>query len=81
MRRGTFTFSGKWITRVRSLPETGMGYTVVRVALRDGRAFNQAVVDSGVLNRVRGLTDIPFTEDDITEIVATHQKWDWNEIP
>jgi hypothetical protein len=58
-----------------------MGYTVVRVALRDGRTFRQVLIDSGVASRVRGLPDVPFTEDDISELEATHEKWDWAEMP
>ena len=24
------------------------------------------------------MRDIPFTEDDIAEIIVTHDKWDWS---
>jgi hypothetical protein len=58
-----------------------MGYTIVSVTLRDGRRFDQAVVDSGYLSRVRGLSDVPFTENDVAEMKATHDKWDWAEKP
>ncbi len=58
-----------------------MGYIVVRVALNDGRQFAQILVDSGYLSRVRGLPDVPFSESDIAEIEATHEKWDWAENP
>ena len=78
MKAGVFLFAGKWAETVKRLPETGMGYTVVSVTLRDGRHFDQAVVDSGYLARVRGLAEVPFTEDDIAEITATHAKWDWS---
>lgn len=81
MRPGTFEFSGRWRLKVKNLGETGMGYTVVAVTLKDGRKFNQAVIDTGIMSRVRGLADIPFTEDDIADIVATHEKWPWDENP
>jgi len=81
MRAGVFKFSGKWRDAVRKLPESGMGYTVVRITLRDGRVFPQAVIDSGCLIRVRGLLDVPFCEDDISDISATHEEWDWDEKP
>jgi hypothetical protein len=55
MRVGAFPFAGKWAEVVKRLPETGMGYTVVSVTLRDARHFDQAVVDSGYLARIRGL--------------------------
>jgi hypothetical protein len=66
---------------VRNLPETGMGYTVVSITLKDGRKFDQVVIDSGWLIRVRGLPDIPFCESDITAIKASHEKWNWHEEP
>jgi hypothetical protein len=67
-------FSGKWQAKLRQLGETGMGYTVVAVTLNDGRKFDQAVIDSGYISRIRGLPDIPFTEDDVASIIATHEK-------
>lgn len=81
MRPGAFSFSGKWLPTVRALSETGMGYTVVAVTLNDGRIYKQALIDSGYLSRVRGLPIVPFEEEDITDIKATHAKWDWNETP
>lgn len=81
MRPGAFLFSGKWVDTVRGLSETGMGYTVVRVTLMDGRKFEQVVIDSGYLSRVRGLPDVPFSEEDIAKIESTHEKWNWDETP
>ena len=46
-RRGAFEFAGKWRQRVCDLPQTGMGYVVVSVELRDVRTFDQVVIDSG----------------------------------
>jgi hypothetical protein len=77
MRPGAFEFAGEWIERVKALPETGMGYTIANVKLRDGRLFHQVVIDSGVLSAIRGRPDIPFTEGDIAEITATHERWEW----
>lgn len=66
---------------VRQLGETGMGYTVVNITLMDGQIFKQAIIDSGVLTRVRGLALVPFREDDIAAIKQTDEKWDWSEAP
>jgi len=63
MRTGAFKFSDKWRDAVKELPESGMGYTVVRVTLRDGRVFPQAVIDSGYLTRVRGSLSVPFAHN------------------
>ena len=81
MRTGAFLFTGKWMSAVQSLGETGMGYVVVSIVLTDGRKFDQAIIDSGYMTRVRGISDVPFTEDDIAEIKQTNAKWDWDETP
>lgn len=80
-RNGQFLFSGEWVETVQNLRETGMGYTVASVTLKDGRKFDQVIIDSGRLARVRGLPDVPIRESDIAAIKATHDKWDWIERP
>jgi hypothetical protein len=81
LRPGTFEFRGEWQQKVKALPETGMGYCVVSIALRDGRKFEQVVIDSGWLSRVRGLADVPFCEEDIAAIAPSHETWEWEETP
>ncbi len=81
LRPGAFSLSAKWSEKANALPETGMGYTVVSVVLHDGRTFRQVVIDSGFVARVRGLPDVPFTERDIADFEANHEKWDWAEVP
>jgi hypothetical protein len=81
VRKGAFLFSAEWTETIRHLGETGMGYTIVSVTLKDGRRFDQVVIDSGWLAGVRGLPDVPFRESDIAAIKATHEKWHWNEKP
>ena len=58
-----------------------MGYQVVTIKTRAGKVFPQAVVDSGYVSRIRGLREIPFTEEEIEEIAVTHDKWDWKNEP
>lgn len=72
-----FALSGKWKTRLISQPETGMGYYIVSVILRDGTRFNQVIVDSGYVTRIRGMKTIPYDDDDIEDIIITHDKWDF----
>ena len=72
------SLSEKWASELAGKPETGMGYQVVSVILQDGRRFDQAAVVEGVLAEIRGLQRIPFTEDQIAEIIVTHEKWDFN---
>ena len=60
-----------------SEPETGMGYQVVSVVLTDGRRFDQGVVVEGQITEIRGLARVPFETDEISEVVLTHDKWDF----
>lgn len=70
--------SEKWATELASKPETGMGYQVVSVVLKDGRKFDQVAVVEGKVTEIRGHKDIPFTEEQIARIVLTHDKWNFN---
>lgn len=69
--------SERW-AQVLSQPETGMGYHVVTVLLKNGQRYEQVVIVGGRLTMIRGLKDIPFTDEDIAEIRVTHAKWAWN---
>jgi hypothetical protein len=71
--------SKHWAQYLSALPETGMGYQVVSVFLTDGRKFDQVIIDSGHITRVRGHKEVPFDESEIAEIKVTHDKWNWKE--
>jgi len=64
----------KWATALRSAPETGMGYTVCRVELSDGREFERVLIVDGTITRCDGRTTIPFAADEIAGITPTHDK-------
>jgi hypothetical protein len=70
--------SKKWLDYLSDKPESGMGYQIVSIVLKDGRRFDQVVIVEGYVTQVRGFSDIPFVEDDVHEIVLTHDKWDFN---
>ena len=72
------SLSGKWARELLSASETGMGYQVVTVVLNDGRRLDQVVVVGGRITEIRGYKDVPFTEDQITQIIVTHDKWNFN---
>ena len=55
-----------------------MGYQVVNVVLKDGKRFDQVAVVEGRITEIRGRKDIAFTEDQIAEILLTHDKWNFN---
>lgn len=55
-----------------------MGYQVASITLKDGRRFDQVVIVGGYITRIKGIKDIPFSEDEIADITVTHDKWDFN---
>jgi hypothetical protein len=70
--------NSKWSNFLHDRGETGMGYQVVTIVLRDGRRFEQVIVlDSHLLGGIKGREDIPFGNDDIQEVILTHDKWDF----
>jgi hypothetical protein len=72
------TLSTKGASELASKPETGMGYQVVSVVLQDGKRFDQVVIVEGRITEIRGLGDIPFTEDQIAQLILTHDKWNFH---
>jgi hypothetical protein len=66
--------STKWSEFFRDEPETGMGYVVVTVILKDGCRYARAVVTGDIIGSINGNTVIPFTEDDIAGFEVTHDK-------
>ncbi len=70
--------SDKWAEILSNQGETGMGYQVITVNLKDGRIFKQTVHQEGYITEIKGYRDIPFSEEDIEDIVITHDKWNFN---
>jgi len=70
--------SDKWGALLVAEPETGPGYQVASVVLRDGRRYDQVVIEGGYITRIKDLAEIPFGEDQIAGIVVTHEKWDFS---
>ncbi len=68
----------EWINQLTIKPETGMGYQIVSIVLRDGTRYDQVVVDAGYITQIKGFAGIPFSEEDIQEIIVTHNKWDFD---
>ena len=73
--------SDSWAKYLIKQPETGMGYYVVTLKLKDGRMIPQVVIDSGYVTRVKNMVIIDFTADDIIGIEVTHDTWKfWGNI-
>lgn len=67
-----------WSEKLLSQAETGMGYQIVSVILKNGKRYDRVIVNSGYITRIKGLNNIPFSEDEIAEIEVTHDKWDFD---
>jgi hypothetical protein len=72
--RSVIKLSARWAKDLVSQPETGMGYLVASVYLKDGRRFDQVVIVGGTISGIRGNQSLPFEESDIDRIVVTHEK-------
>ena len=59
--------------------ETGPGYHVVSVELKDGRFFEQVVVSEGCIIAVRGYTEIPFDAHQIADMRVNHKHWNFRD--
>jgi hypothetical protein len=66
--------SDKWGESFASIPETGMGYTVLSVILKDGRRFDRVCVNGGIVTKIGDSTSIPFAESDIDQFVDPVRK-------
>lgn len=70
----------EWVDYLKQQGETGMGYQVVSVTLKDGRNFRQVVASEGFFTKVRGFKGIPFTaQDAIASVKVTHRRWKFSE--
>jgi hypothetical protein len=62
--------------------ETGLGYQVISVQLKDGRNFDQVVASEGCIIAVRGSAEIPFRFDEVATVKVNHKRWnfrDWSD--
>jgi hypothetical protein len=65
--------------RLRHHGETGMGYQVVSVTLKNGKHFDQVVTSEGCVIQVRGHKDVPFSPDDVASVDVNHKRWNFRE--
>ena len=64
---------------LKSTKETGIGYQVVSVQLKDGRIFEQVAISEGCIIEVRGYKEIPFSADDVISVSVNHKRWNFRE--
>lgn len=65
------------IDQLKQEKETGLGYQVVAVELKDGRRYEQVVISEGCIIAVRGHYDVPFTFDEIETVGVNHKRWNF----
>jgi len=65
------------VDHLKRATETGIGYHVVFVELRDGRSFEQVLTSEGCIIEVRGYKEIPFGPDDIASVRVNHKRWNF----
>ena len=67
--------SEKLTQELRNQSETGMGFQICTVILKDGRSFERVLIlDASEIATADGETDLPFQANQIQSIVVTHDK-------
>jgi hypothetical protein len=67
------------LAQLKNGAETGIGYQIVSVGLRDGRNFDQVVVSEGCIIEVKGYREIPFSVDEVASISVNHNRWNFRD--
>jgi hypothetical protein len=69
--------STETIAELKLQTETGPGYQVVSVMLKDGRRFDQVVTSEGCIIEVRGYAEVPFTCNEVATLTVNHRHWNF----
>jgi hypothetical protein len=67
----------EFVGQLRHAGETGPGYQVVSVQLKDGRLFDQVATSEGCIIEVRGHKEIPFVPEDVSSVIVNHKRWNF----
>jgi hypothetical protein len=62
--------SDRWGPILTDQPETGMGYQIATILLKDGRRFSKSLIVEGRITKISDDPHIPFKEEDIAEIIV-----------
>jgi hypothetical protein len=68
------------VDHLKRAKETGIGYQVVSVELKDGRSFDQVATSEGCIIEVRGFKEIPFAADEVASVTINHKHWNFREV-
>jgi hypothetical protein len=67
------------VSHLKREKETGIGYQVVSVKLKDGRCFDQVVASEGCIIQVRGYEVVPFAPDEVAAVSVNHKRWNFRD--
>jgi hypothetical protein len=70
----------RFVAQLKREAETGIGYQVVSVVLKDGRSFDQVATSEGCIIEVRGYKEIPFAPDDVSALTVNHKAWNFRDV-
>ena len=65
--------------QLKQAEQTGLGYQVVSVTLKDGRTFDQVAASEGCFIEVRGHQDIPFSSEEVVAVKVNHKRWNFRD--
>jgi hypothetical protein len=75
----TVPIPGDCVDCLKRDQETGIGYQIVSVTLKDGRRFDQVVASEGCVIQVRGYDEIPFTPEEVRSVSVNHRHWNFRD--
>jgi len=67
----------KTVDELKLQRETGPGYQVVSIMLKDGRRFDQVVTSEGCIIEVRGYAEVPFMCHEVASLTVNHRHWNF----
>jgi hypothetical protein len=70
----------KFVDHLKQAKETGIGYLVISVELKDGRTFDQVATSEGCVIEVKGHREIPFASEDLVSVKITHNRWNFRDV-
>ena len=77
--KNLFPIPKEILNQIAQTKETGIGYVVVSVKLKDGSSFDQVVISAGCIIEVRGFKKVPFGGEDIASMQVTDETWNFRE--
>jgi hypothetical protein len=65
--------------QLKRTTETGFGYHVISVVLKNGTMFEQVAASEGCVIEVRGYEEIPFKGEEVESIRVNHKRWNFRD--